>query len=262
MTTSEYTLSQLRSRFTGMTSRVIAHCELSTEIVGGMQADRAGVEAFVSHHLHLTGQDAADAVSRILKEEIGERDVPSETGELKEKLSYGINVLRRDPTHGPWIKDHMVKACLKASASRLGLFMQKRGSKGDMSEMGEARAYGCSLLQPEFPQRIYLRDKSGTGPARTYFQNFKGRVQTPQGSKSIDSDCECAAPGSRFEFEFRYMPGKIKRDDIVDIFSCAMVIGLGSAKALECGKFSIVKLEYEEAAVGRKEGKGGKEDET
>lgn len=243
-----FKLEDLQQRYRDLTASVVADCSLATELVGGQPAGPDGVRGFVAHHLKLTGQDAEDAIRRILQEEIGERDVPAETGELKEKLSYGINVVRRDEK-GPWLGNWMVKACLKSAASRLNIFVSKRGSKGDVAEMGQLLARGISLLDTERPERIYLRNKLGDGPADTYFQAFRGRVQSPQGSKSIVNDAECVAPGSRFSFEFRFYPSRIKSNDIADIFASAMIIGLGSAKSFERGKFSVNELKF----MGRKE---------
>lgn len=243
-------LQDLQQRYRDLTQSAVAHCTLRTELVGGMSADRAGVEAFVAHHLHLAGEEAGKAVERILKEEIGERDVTPAGGELQEKLTYGICIIRRDE-YGPWLGDWMVKACLKAAASRLGLFVSKRGVKGDMAEMGKAQAVGESLRNAEHPERIYLLGPEGKWggkitPAVTCFQPFKGRVQTPQGSMSIVSDRECAPPGTRFAFEFRWAKGKLTEDDMANIFASAMNLGLGSAKAFERGKFNIESLEISE----------------
>ena len=242
-----YTLSDLQSRYEGKTARVIAECSLATELVGGMPADRPAVESFVKYHLNITDETAAaQAVARILNEEVGERDTSAEEGELKEKLSYGINVIRRDE-FGPWLGNWMVKACLKAAASRLSIFQQKRGSKGDMAEMGRLNAIGISLKRKDKPERVYLCASDSDSAASTYYQQFKGRIQSPQGGKSIVTDCECAAIGSRFAFEYRYYPVRVKESDIVDVFASAMVIGLGSAKAFERGKFSVNKLTFEDS---------------
>ncbi len=240
-----YKLADLQERYRDLTASVTADCSLATELVGGQPAGPDGVRAFVCHHLGLEGEEAESAIRRILNEEIGERDVPAETGELKEKLSYGINVVRRD-ANGPWLGNWMIKACLKAAASRLNIFVQKRGSKGDMAEMGQLLANAVSLLDTEHPERIYLRNKAGDGPAGTYFQAFRGRVQSPQGSKSIVNDAECVAPGSRFAFEFRFYPSRIKSGDMADIFASAMIVGLGSAKSFERGKFSVNELIFHE----------------
>jgi hypothetical protein len=248
-----YSLQDLQQRYRTLTSVVFADCTLATELIGGMPADAAGVRLFVAHHLKLVDQELEDAVKRIMKEEIGERDVPAETGELKEKLSYGISVVRRD-ANGPWLGNWMIKACLKAAASRLGIFVQKRGSKGDVAEMGQMSANGVSRLDVARPERVYLCDPTGKAPAETYFQSFRGRVQSPAGSKSIVNDCECVAAGSRFGFEFRFYPARIKADDIADIFASAMIIGLGSGKAFERGKFSINSLTFEGAEGKKKSG--------
>lgn len=241
MEKSTFTFSDLWNRYEDKTELVTAQCVLATELVGGQPAGPEGVTAYVKHHLKLEGEQAEEAIKRILQEEIGERDVPSETGELKEKLTYSVNVVRRSK-YGPWLGDWMVKACLKAAASRLGIFQEKRGSKGDIAEMGTVRSNGISFMETDHPERIYLCDKSGKSPAQTYFQEFMGRVGTPQGSKSIVTDAECVATGSRFSFSLRFKPGRITQNDIVDIFACAMVIGLGSAKSFERGKFRIASL--------------------
>lgn len=246
-----YGYEDLRGRYEAMASCAIVEARFSTEVVGGMSADREGVGAFVRHHLHLSGQEADDAIARIMNEEIGERDVPSETGELKEKLSYGVNVIRRD-AKGPFLLSHMPKACLKTAASRLGIFAKLRGSKGDMAEMGEVLASGISLLDPDAPQKIYLIDCDADVPVTTHFRQFKGRIQSPQGSASIIHDSECAPAGTRFSFAMRYYPGKIREADIVDIMASAMIIGLGSCKAFDTGKFQITKLMFEEGKAPKR----------
>jgi len=248
-----FTFDDLRGRYEARTARVIAECELATELVGGQNATEDGIRAYVTHHLRLLDAEAEAAVQRILREEIGEREVPSETGELQEKLVYGINVIRRD-SFGPWLGNWMAKACLKAAASRIGLFAQKRGSKGDMAEMGEVRPHGAScspsLVADEEChygafQRIHLLAQDSDLPVKTYYKEFKGSVNTPKGRQSIVNTAECAPPGSRFAFEFRYSEDKVKENDIAEVFAIAMNIGLGSCKAFECGKFIIRKLTLE-----------------
>jgi hypothetical protein len=240
-----YNFDQLRKRYEDKTQLAIVSCVLSSELVGGMSATRAGVEVFVKHHMKLEGEAAEKEVSRIMSEEIGERDVAPEEGELREKRLYGINVLRRSE-HGPWLKDHMFKAALKAAASRIGIFEKKKGSKGDVAELGEVKAWGVSLVEADHPERVYLRTKDGKKPAPTYFDEKKGRVTSPQGSKSIVTQSECVAPGAVFEFAVRFGDKKLSKPDVLDMFAMAMTIGLGSAKAFECGKFRITNLEYQD----------------
>lgn len=241
METTIYNMKQLEALYQKMTVRAVATCVLRTELVGGVSADEDGIRSFVAHHLKLSGDEAEAAVHRIMTEEVGERSTTPEGGELDEKLTYGITVIRRDAA-GPWIGDWMVKACLKAAASRLGLFVSKRGSKGDMAEMGRVQAVGDSLMTVERPERIHLCGADGS-PAQTYFQEFKGRVQTPQGAMSIVGNKECAPPGSRFSFEFRFYDGKLTPADVANMFAAAQNIGLGSAKAFERGKFAVENLE-------------------
>lgn len=242
-----YNNKALTDRYEQMTGVATAHAVFRTALVGGLSADEKGIRAYVAHHMKLTGQDAEDAVARIIKEELGERDTTPETGELKEKMVYGVTVFRRD-SNGPWLGDWMAKACLKAAASRLNLFMTKRGSKGDIAEMGRVAAIGSSLRDPAKPHQLYLVDADGK-PADTYFDEIKGRISGPSGSASIVSQKECAPAGTRISFSFRWYNGKLKEDDIANIFAAAMNIGLGSAKAFERGKFDIERLEIGGAAV-------------
>jgi hypothetical protein len=243
---SEYSFEQLNGRYEEMTAFAEAECETVTDIVGGQPGGTPGVQAFVSHYLHLEGAEAEAAVARILNEEIGERDVTPENGELKEKRVYGINVIRRN-SHGPYLGNWMIKAMIKQAASRVGLFVEQRssGAKGNFSEAGRVAAVGISLIDPDHSNHIYLSNAAGDGPAETEFKEFTGRVMTPSGPVSIMHHSEVAGPGSRFAFRFHFLPGKTKESDLVDVFAMTMVCGLGSVRSLECGKFKINKLSVE-----------------
>ena len=265
-TAMTYTQEDLNKRYEGMTGMAQVEAVFVTELVGGQPAEREGVEAFVHHHLKLTGPEAEQAIARILSEEI---DLSKETGvepvtdevevrELKETLTYGLTVIRRDE-HGPWLGDWMVKACLKSAASRLGLFVKVRGAKGDMAQMGRVKAINHSLLTPRYPERIHLVNESGTA-APTVFRTFRGRISGPKGSVSIISDKECALVGARFAFEFRWFDLNLTESQVVDIFSAATNIGLGSCKAFERGKFHIELLDVECKTQTAKAKKSKRED--
>lgn len=238
-----WNLEKLRERYEKRAAVVLCECTLATDLVGGLPAGREGVALFVKHQLQLEGDEAEKAIDRILKEEMGTVPIPDPEGELEEAVTKSVNMVRRDAL-GPFLASHMPKACIKTAASRLGLFMAKKGLKGDMSELGEARACGLSLLNLQYPGNIYFRDAESDAPPKTFFTEFKGRVQTPQGSVSIINNCECVPAGSRFDFEFRFLDGKLPEEGVVDIMSLAMVIGLGSCKAFDRGKFSIQRLTY------------------
>lgn len=233
---------QLTERYEALTMRAVAQCTFTTEVVGGAPATREGIEAFVTHHLKLEGDEAASAIDRIIREESGQ-DIAGPEDELQEKLTFGLTGFRKDPEGRAWLGNWQIKACLKQAASRLGLFMKKKGAKGDLAELGSVAAYGKSALGP--PRRIYLINGDGAATA-TYFQRFMGRVTGPQGSVSIVRDCECAPEGTRFAFELRVGRGRFTVEDIANIFACSMVVGLGSGKAFEAGKFRIDNLIIEE----------------
>jgi hypothetical protein len=238
---SEYTMNQLRDHYSGFCSKAIARCRFTRELIGGQPASEDGVRAFCQHHLEIPeGPDLESAIKRILKEEVGERDVTPENGEVKERESYGLKVLRHDD-FGPWIGDWQIKAALKQAASRVGLFVSKRGSKGDVAEMGKVTAHGISLHGPEF--HIHLMDQSGEKPATTGYRKFMGNVASPNGRVNIVHDSECAPEGTTFEFMFQWYRGKLGEEEVVAIFSALPVVGVGSVKAMECGKFDIEHLE-------------------
>ena len=237
-----YTKQQLNATYDRYCGSAVAVCRLTREIVGGQPATDDGIRAFARHHLKLPEDQIESAVARIKGEEIGERDKTPEAGEIKEKESYGLNTLRHS-TFGPWVGDWQIKAAIKQAASRVGLFAGKRGTKGDVAEMGRVSAHGISLHGPEF--QIHLIDSETDGPARTEYQKFLGRVNTPSGAKSIVNDAEVCVAGSRFSFRFQWFDAKLTEKDIVSIFAAMPVIGLGSAKSLERGKFDIESLEID-----------------
>lgn len=243
--TTKVTFKDLSDRYDEFTASVRCVCTAATVIAGGQPGTEDGIRAFVEHHLHLTGQAADDAVKRILKEEIGEKPVPAETGELDERLTYGVNVIRRNE-QGPFLGSWMIHACLKQAASRLRIFIDFKagGAKGNWSEAAQVRSVGQSLRTDRI-DHVYLTDASGQ-PIKTEWQEFKGRVQSPQGSKSIVHHTECAPVGSRFEFEFRFLRGDLKNEDIQDVLALMMIVGLGSVKSLGCGKFRIEEAEISE----------------
>jgi hypothetical protein len=239
---STYTMKDLTTVYTAYCGSAVAVCHLTREIVGGQPATDDGIRAFAKHHLKLRDDQIEAAVARIKGEEIGERDKTPVAGEVQERESYGLNVLRHS-AFGPWIGDWQIKAAMKQAASRVGLFVAKRGCKGDMAEMGKVSAHGISSHGPDF--QVHLIDAETETAARTEYQRFWGSVTTPSGKKSIETDAECCPAGSRFAFQFQWFNAKLTEKDIVSIFAALPVIGLGSAKSLERGKLEIDSLTVE-----------------
>lgn len=236
-----FTYAELRDRYETMTHRVVCRCEAATPLVGGLTAGEKGVRAFVAHHLKIADPEEAEkAYQRIMREEMGERSIAPATGELSEQLTYGINVIRRTEI-GPYLGNHMIHANLKTAMSRLSMFVEKKGTKGNVAEAGIVSPSGISLLDDR-PDCIYLIGPDGK-PAQTYFEEFKGRVSTPAGSTSIIHHSECVPAGTQFEFEFRFILGKLNEDDIRDFLSLSMIVGIGSVKSLGHGKFRILSAE-------------------
>lgn len=240
------TYDDLNNRYGEYTSTAICKCTVITKIVGGQPAGEDGIRAFARHHLGIADpQELERAVKRIQAEEIGERNITPENGEVAEKLSYGLNVVRRTE-RGPYIANHMIHACFKQAASRLKIFQEVLGFKGDCSEAGIVSAAGISALDGDRADRVYVRNESGDGPAQTLWENFTGSVTTPKGKMSISHDSEYLPSGSRFEFQINFLnKGKIKEDDIKDVLALMMICGLGSCRSLGCGKFRIDEADIE-----------------
>ena len=261
MTEVMYNYQDLRDAYEKLTACATAQCTFTTPQVGGISPDEKGVDDFVKYQLKLGGEEAEATASRIKRQELpysSNNDPNVEEGELDEKATYGVRVIRRDE-RGPWLGNWMIHACLKVAASRTQLFVKKRGSKGDFIEIGEVRS--TLFSKGENAQRVYLVNGDGEA-APTEFKQFKGRVNLPSGSTSIVEDREVMQPGARFAFEFRYKPTKITNEEIVKVFAAAMVVGLGSSKSFGNGKFRIDELTIsagtEPAELKPKKGKESK----
>jgi hypothetical protein len=242
---TKFSAADLENRYQDLTNSAKVTIRFTTDYYGGQPADDKGLKAFVEHHLGLEGQAADEAVSRIKKEELGEKDTTPEGGEIIEKQVYGVNRVRRDD-EGPWIGNWQIKACIKAAASRLGIFMKKRGSKGDLSEMTRVVPIGESK-KTEHPDRIHFYAfKPGAGSEiNTEYREVLGSVGTPQGKKSISCHTEIVPRGTMASFEMRYPGAKLSDDSILDIFSAIGNIGLGSARSFENGLFRVEELEID-----------------
>ena len=226
--------------YRGQTKRATIHICTTREVVGGLPADEAGILALVKNHLKITDEkEQKKAVKRIMKEEIGETDVTPEEGALGDSSIYGVCVVRRSE-HGVWLGDWMFKAMIKQSATQVGMFAKKHGTKGHVAEAGRIQAHGPSKLGN--PYEIYAVDGDGN-PTKTYFKEFKGNVSTPMGRRSIVSHKECIPVGTHFHFTFDWVGRKLDGNDLSEIFAMARQVGVGSAKAYETGKFEVVSYE-------------------
>jgi len=239
-----YTQRDLDKLLGKVRARATVTCRSVRKIAGGQPATDKGLDAFVQHHLGLDPESdkGKEAISRIKDKEIGERATGTEDGELDNKEVYQVNVIRRNRT-GPFLLEHQIKAMLKQAASRLGLFVKKRGSKGDMAELGTVRAHGESLQDPTRPWEIHLRLNGSA--AETSFDQITGCVSTTQGKKSIMHHTEVVDEGTEFAFEFDWIPTKLKKSNMLEIIAAATQIGIGSCQSLGYGKYEVVEMEIE-----------------
>ena len=244
-------------------SGVIVHCRVVRGIAGGLPAEANALKAFIEHHLGIPpmvngqpNQDFEDAFARINDEEIGTHNVTPSAGALTEEKVYGVNVLRRSK-HGPYIGAHQIHALIKQAASRMGVFVRKRGSKGDVTELGTVLAHGESQQAKSDPteahpdgrdryDEIYLRNEDGSGPAETHFDVKNGSVTTAGGKRSIQHHTEVCQEEATFSFEFRWLPGKFTERDMLETFAAATAIGQGSCLSFGHGKFEVISMDIEE----------------
>lgn len=250
-----YTQADLDKLLDKRLDQIAVEIELTRECVGGQPATDDGIKAFIKNHLLIDPETSAaefeEAFARIKKDELMSRSdgeaqemVKVAEGEVKEEKVYAINVVRRSE-RGAYLMEHMVKACLKNAATRINFFMQNRGAKGDLAEMGVVVATNNSLKSPSRPWEIYACDAAGK-PVQTVWRVFRGSVVTPQGRKSIVTHCECLPEGTRLSFKFNWVPLKLKSSHLPELFAAASRIGLGSAKSFGLGRFSVLSLEIEE----------------
>lgn len=207
---------------------------------GGVPAGDDALKAFVVHHLGLAEgtPEYAEAIARMRSEEIPTTPLG---GEVETAEAYALNVIRTGAA-GPYVAAHQVKALFKQAASRAGYFKKKVGSKGDVSELGDALATGASFKNPAHPWEIYLVDGQGRA-ARVEIVKLCGSVGTPQGKKSIMHHTETAVEGSEIHFDFHWLKGKLTTEDFVTSMALASRIGLGSCQSFGYGRFDVVELE-------------------
>ena len=211
----------------------------------GMPCSRKGVEYYVKAVMGIDPEVEEESfnhnVDRILAE-IGEENLEKAEDELSEGRVYDMRFFRRDEERGAYLKGHMVQAMIKNAASRMGVFMSKRGSKGDMSEGARVEATGMSLLNEDNPRQVYLVDPLGK-PVQTEFKEMKGSVTSPKGRVSICHHSEMAPIGTRLEFIYSWLPNKVKEKDMLRVLAGCFDIGLGSSRGVQCGRLQIDEVE-------------------
>lgn len=280
----KYGKSDLAAMFEGLRERIVVKAQFLREHIGGQPATERGMHDFIHHQMGIdpqfdvkplydkfgrlsngkpTNPEFINTFNRLRQDELMvaklEEGEPKPGEELIELKVYGVKCIRRDD-RGPFMLDHMIKAAFKCAASRLNLYDPKRGIKGDVQELGTVLACGDSLQDPEQPWKIYLR-KDGK-PAETYYRRLQGRVQTSQGSRSIQYDAETVGEGTEFSFEFRWLREKMgagwrnkvaKASEILKAISAMPEIGLGSARSMSYGKWEVVEVETQDPKPGQLE---------
>lgn len=243
-----YLEKDMRARYEAWTRLVVVHGRFLSPCIGGQPAGDDGLAAFVAYYLKLSPgtPEFGAAVERIKKQEIGEKKTTPEGGEIDTAASYGVNVLRRcEHCKGPVLGAWQIKAALKCAASRLGLFVKKKGAKGDVAEAGEILDGEPCVAKagPTWEARRFVHLWNHEKQATPTFTRLQGKVQTPQGSKSIQHDSETVPVGTTFTFEIRLPRTTLTDKDVLDMIAVAGEVGLGSVRSLEYGNWIAEKVE-------------------
>ena len=161
--------------------------------------------------------------------------------DLVEEVEGGITCFRRDEI-GLFIRDFMVKACLKESAQRLGFTKAHKGLKGHLQT-------GLYVK----PRNIHFRNGAGENlQIPTGFEEAQGRVYTPAGYKSILRKAEYVT-GAALAFEIHMLPFYGYGEDALQTtLALCQEIGLGSMRSREEGKFELVSFKCTEKAPHKK----------
>lgn len=210
--------------------------------------------------------EAEKVFNRIKHDEIGKRGENLEDGELNNERVYAINVIRRDE-FGHFLMSNMIKAAYKVSATRMGLFSQYRGSKGDVSEWGVVRAAGYSFRNKTRPRHIYLVGPDGE-PITTHYETIRGTVVTQSGKRSIQTEYEITdghgdmtdeeyaaaaeltedaeslntGRGAKacFDITWKTSRGKIDAELMTQMVCGSAINGLGGCRSMGYGRFVIL----------------------
>src|ERR1035437_436678 len=204
----------MRAALKGSLATATVALTFKSEVLGGLPASENGIRAFVTHHLHLVGEGADEAVQRILTQEV-RKDTTKPGDEVAEIESYAVNVLPRMESGIPFIGTWQVRAMIKQCASRLGLLMAKRGAKGDISEGMWVHPRGASKLGTF--REIGIIGPDGKPFSQRLYRKVMGNVGTPSGRASIVSDREYAPIGSHIEFTLQWPAGKLTTDDMAAV---------------------------------------------
>jgi hypothetical protein len=237
-------------------------CRVLRGLVGGQPATEEEVEAYIKFHLKIDPLSDADEFQktkkRIMTEELNQTIVPDGAEVINEKV-YSINAVRKSAL-GVWLGNWMMQACIKQTASRLGLLIHKSqgggklGPKGDLAEMGRVEAIGISLVDPARPWEVHFRDPSSKGPATTHYETLRGSVDTAKGKMSIMYQAEVVDEGSLFSLRFSWPAGRLTAQDMCRIAANTRNVGLGSARSLGWGRFQILDLKGEDVKFEKEGG--------
>jgi len=145
--------------------------------------------------------------------------------ELVDRSSTGF----RSDGDGIYLRDFMIKQMLKEAGTVTRLFREKKGTKTDLT---------IGLIVR--PERIHVGKMAPDG-----YEEFQGRVQSPQGPRTILSRKAYFEAGLQIPFSIKMFAGAALTVDQLKMLLeyAGEFVGLGSARSREAGKFRVTKFE-------------------
>jgi hypothetical protein len=203
------------------------------KLCGGKPANE---ELLADHIRRQTGHD--DELTKRLIEEAKSPTATSEgLAELtEEKLEKSRTRFLEERGKGLYIESFQVKACFKQSASMLGFYKKKRGTKNMCAE-------GAEIKGIDHESRIYLGKlvPDGTDESVVHAMTPRGPIS---GIKHVDYVERVTLS---FEIWVLKTPSAETRhvgeSDVVEILTFAQENGLGAERSRGFGKFSVVEFQ-------------------
>ena len=213
---TEKTVEKAEKQFTIRYQEVDVVIETTTRFYGGIPQGEDLLRAWI------------EAKGPIPEETLEEKIDAITPGEVEEQVERSSTGFRTDKD-GTYVRDFAVKQMLKESATAVGMFKAKIGTKTNLT---------IGLVVK--PERIHLLKSEPDG-----YEEFQGRVKTMRGLRSILSRKAYFEPGLRIAFRIKMLAGgKLTAKDVRALLDHAgEFVGFGSSRSREAGKFKVVKFE-------------------
>ena len=220
------------------------------ELLRSWYATKIGEAEDVAEHGQATDQPPNQGAGTV-------EEVESEL-DLDETVDQAINVFRRDKEgaffpNALYLKNHMLKAMIKQSASLQKLTTAKRGSKQTLAEA--LTLFGKVTLNEDGEMVEYLtNEKVFMQPLRfdaDGVEEFTGHISGPQGTRSIIKNSEFVK-GCVVQFEYQVLDVRLgdhanakdlTPQNLYEIIEHGQWVGIGSNRSFDSGQFKVIQFE-------------------